>query len=193
MFKMKKLQKILLLFALLLSTILCGATASAQSILDSRFEELSPLVLFDASSNELYEFDNLAVKEEFLKQQQVSLLRSYQPYETRHVFARRYNRTHRSGNLITTAYGGQTGATISRSLSTTTSLDGLSISHSESVSYNVPPRKNGNIRLESVIQYEEYRIERRYNGGHNKKGKWQYAGKYTKKKVISKRFVPVIW
>lgn len=72
----------------------------------------------------------------------------------------------------------------------TITVEGMSTSVEYGTSYNIPPRKTGNIVMKTKVKYTEHRIEQRPRGSNKP---WQFAGQYTSKKIISSWYAPVYW
>ncbi|MGG9992069.1 hypothetical protein ACQ7BN_06315 [Streptococcus suis] len=170
-------------------------TVSAENIPGTNFETVSSssLSLYDKVNNELYEFENEEIMSMFIEQQSSIKLRSYVPTERRNVLVRTYNKVGQSGNLITTVYAGPHGATMTLTHGVSIAFEGVTSTTTEGRSYNIPANKHGNIRLETTIRCQEYKIEQRINAGGNQVGPWQYAGSFTKKTFVSNRYIPVYW
>ncbi|CYV10222.1 hypothetical protein [Streptococcus suis] len=99
-----------------------------------------------------------------------------------------YHETIMSENLISSIYGGEEGRIMEFSRPRKTALGNL-VFASESVSYPVFARKYGNIRLETTILCQEFRVEQRLANQSN----WIDLGTYTVKSPKETRYVPIYW
>lgn len=129
----------------------------------------------------------------FLKEATKITPRSYVPSERRNIVNRVYEKILTSGNLITTVSGGSRGGTMSLTHGISINVEGVTSSTSQGMSYPVPKNKKGNIVLQTKMKYTEYRMETRIKVGYNNYTKWQYAGSYTVKNVVSNWYEPVYW
>lgn len=169
---------------------ICSPSVNAETVPGTTYEVVSNLELYDNSTNELYTFDSENAKQLFLQGiTNTAMTRSTSPNQTRTRITKQYTGVRSSGYLVQTVYGGAHGGTMSRSTATTASIEGLSVSVSTGVSYNVPARKYGNIVIKANIQYTVHALEIRYTNN----GAWKPAGGYTTKRVLSSWYAPVYW
>lgn len=191
---MSKLKAFISLFISLIFVLGFSSTNfKADVVPGTNYEIISDLTLYDKTTNELYEFENEEVLGAFLDEKRSISFRSYVPSERRSVVEKVYNKTHTSDHLITTVSGGSHGGTMSLSYGTSVTVEGLTSSIGYGVSYTVPKNKKGNIVLKTKVEYTQYRLESRIRIGYQNYTKWQYAGSYTSKKIISNWYAPVYW
>lgn len=165
-----------------------GQPAKATTISETRFETISELVLYDHSTNSLYEFSSIEAKEAFLGQTAQNQTRYYNPYQQRRFVNRRYTKVGTSHYLVNNVYGGLYGATINIGHSIGTAVEGVNVGLNYGASFSVPARRYGNIVLRTRFSCTEYTLQTRYQGG-----RWVNTGTYIEKKPISTWYAPVYW
>lgn len=191
---MSKIKVFICVFVSLIFVLGFSSTdVNADVIPGTNYEIISDLALYDKTTNELYEFENEEVLGAFLDEKRSISSRSYVPSESRSVVEKVYSKIHTSGHQITTVFGGPHGGTMSLEYGVSVNAEDLTSSINHGVSYTVPKNKKGNIVVKTKIEYTQYRRESRMKLGYQNYTKWQYAGSYTVKKIVSNWYAPVYW
>ncbi|HEL1601649.1 hypothetical protein [Streptococcus suis] len=152
------------------------------------YQIISELVLYNQATEQTYEFENHEVRKAFIRQLSSTSSRGFQASDSRTSLEATYHETIMSENLISSIYGGEEGRIMEFSRPRKTALGNL-IFASESVSYPVFARKYGNIRLETTILCQGFRVEQRLANQSN----WVDLGTYTVKNLKETRYVPIYW
>lgn len=104
------MQKVKLIFVLFFSCIVCfGITANAQErgLVNSRYQVISALKLYDTVNQELYEFDNQKTMDLFLQSQRGGIsLRNYPINERRTRTLLSWEKVHTSRHLLNKSIAG---------------------------------------------------------------------------------------
>ncbi|HEL1674808.1 TPA: hypothetical protein ACIRI2_000027 [Streptococcus suis] len=148
------------------------------------YQIISELVLYNQATEQTYEFENHEVRKAFIRQLSSTSSRGFQASDSRTSLETTYPETIMSENLISSIYGGEEGRIMEFSRPRKSALGNL-VFASESVF----ARKYGNIRLETTILCQEFRVEQRLANQSN----WVDLGTYIVKSPKETRYVPIYW